>query len=75
MLTFAEALEKEKSYSPYVGWSDEERAEMNAFFRNALPEEQAALQKIMSQKTHQLLEETRRFREEVKQELSVNSSK
>jgi len=71
MLTFAQALEKAQKYSPYLGWSDQERAEMDAFIQQASPGQTAALREVMSQKTRELLDDNQQFIEGIEKELGL----
>lgn len=71
MITFAQALGKAQAYSPQPGWSDQERAEMHAFIKQASPEESAALRELIAQKNRDLLTDTERFIEGVENELGL----
>lgn len=71
MLTFAQALEQARAYSPQTGWSDQERTEMSAFIQQASSVESAALREIIGQKTRDLLTDNQRFIENMENELGL----
>jgi hypothetical protein len=74
MKTYEEALAMLKAYSPRTGWSDEEQAEFQAFFRQATPAEQEALREIRRQKTEELLASSEQLIDEIERELKLSKS-